>query len=87
LHDLPVRAIIMKLLLAAEAAAMLRVTENRVYELAKRGMLPCVRLGRQIRFDEEAVLAWLRAGGTPLGETSRPEWKVVDSSLRRTQRG
>jgi len=77
----------MKLLLAAEAAAMLRVTENRVYELAKRRMLPCVRLGRQIRFDEEAVLAWLRAGGTPLGETSRPELKVVDSSLRRTQRG
>ena len=43
--------------------------------------------GRQIRFDEEAVLAWLHAGGTPLGETSQPELNVVDSSLRRTQRG
>ena len=55
----------MKLLLAAEAAAILRVTENRVYELAKRGVLPCVRIGRQVRFPEDRLLAWLEAGGSP----------------------
>lgn len=56
----------MRLLLAPEAAALLRVTENRVYELAKRGMIPHARIGRQLRFDEAKLLAWLEAGGSPV---------------------
>ena len=74
----------MKLLLASEAAALLRVTENRIYELAKRGAIPVVRLGRQLRLDEAALLAWIEAGGTPLEATSPPVLKAVDSPRRRS---
>jgi excisionase family DNA binding protein len=67
----------MRLLLAAEAAALLRLSDNRVYELAKRGLIPCVRIGRQIRFPEDKLLAWIEAGGSPLEAHSRPALKVV----------
>ncbi len=64
----------MRLLLASEAAELLRVSPNRVYELAARKMIPHVRIGRQVRFPEEKLLAWLEAGGTPLEapESSTP---------------
>jgi excisionase family DNA binding protein len=76
----------MRLLLAAEAAALLRLSENRVYELAKRGLIPCVRIGRQIRFPEDKLLAWIEAGGSPLEAAARPALKVVDSR-RQVERG
>ncbi len=56
----------MRLLLAKEAADLLRVSENRLYDLAKRGMVPHVHLGRQLRFPEDRLLAWVEAGGSPL---------------------
>ena len=56
----------MKLLLASEAAALLRITQNRLYDLGKRGVIPCVRIGRQVRFPEDKLLAWLDAGGASL---------------------
>ncbi len=49
----------MKILLADEIAQILRVPKGRVYELARQGKLPAVRIGRQIRFREDAVEAWL----------------------------
>ncbi len=54
----------MKLLLAKEAAVILRVPQNRVYALGKKGVLPCVRIGRQVRFVEDDLLDWIRKGGT-----------------------
>lgn len=36
----------------------------RIYQLAREGHLPVVRLGRSMRFDPRAVSAWLAAGGT-----------------------
>jgi excisionase family DNA binding protein len=77
----------MRLLLAAEAAALLRLSENRVYELAKRRLIPCVRIGRQIRFPEDKLIAWIEAGGCPLEAPCRPAMKVVDSSRRSAERG
>jgi excisionase family DNA binding protein len=55
-----------RLLLAQEAATLLRVTPNRLYDLAKRGIVPCVHIGRQVRFDEELLLDWIALGGCPL---------------------
>ncbi len=49
----------MKIFLADEIAQILRVPKGRVYELARQGKLPAVRMGRQIRFREESVDAWL----------------------------
>lgn len=59
----------MRLLLAPEAAELLRVTPNRMYELARRNMIPAVRLGRQVRFPEAKLLEWIERGGSPLEDT------------------
>ncbi len=64
----------MKLLLAPEAAQILRITPNRLYDLMKRGIVPCVRIGRQVRLREDELLTWIEAGGTGdlSEETSSP---------------
>lgn len=56
----------MKLVDVDRVAEILSVSQARVYELARTGILPegvVVRLGRQIRFDEDALIEWARAGG------------------------
>ena len=53
----------MKLLIASEVAAIMSVTEARVYELARRKMIPHIRLGRQVRFSEKVLLEWVERGG------------------------
>ena len=60
----------MRLLLAKEAAEILRIPQNRVYALGKSGVLPSVRIGRQVRFVEEKLLDWIRKGGSQQESTS-----------------
>ena len=43
------------LLLAAEVAEQLRITEEHVYRLARRGDLPCRRVGRLVRFTKSDI--------------------------------
>lgn len=45
---------------AGEVAELLRIPKLRVYELARRGELPCLRLGRQVRFPREALRQMLQ---------------------------
>jgi excisionase family DNA binding protein len=47
------------LLNAAQAAALLGLRVRRVYELTGRGILPSVRIGRQIRFRRQALETWM----------------------------
>jgi excisionase family DNA binding protein len=50
------------LLIDAEAAAqLLGVPETWVREKARLGRLPCIRLGRYVRFDPDELIAWARA--------------------------
>ena len=49
---------------AAWVAQRLGVSRWCVYELVKRDALPHVRLGARVRFDESAIEAFIRAGGT-----------------------
>ena len=56
----------MRLLTVTEAADLLRVRKARAYDLAREGVLPCVRLGRQVRFDACALEEWIARGGNPL---------------------
>ena len=49
---------------APEIAAAIDLRLPRVYELARTGRMPTIKLGRSMRFDPEAVAEWLRAGGT-----------------------
>ena len=58
----------MRLLTAKETAMLLQVSLPRVYELARLNLIPAVRLGRQIRFNEEALREWAAQGGTQKGD-------------------
>lgn len=53
----------MRLLTAKEVAAILQVTPARVYELSRIKLLPTVRMGRQVRYDEDALREWIKTGG------------------------
>lgn len=44
----------------AEVAALLGMPKSTVYDLARRGELPCARLGRTLRFVRDDVEARLR---------------------------
>jgi excisionase family DNA binding protein len=53
----------MRLLTAKEVSVAMRIPLARVYELARQNLMPCVRMGRQIRFDENALREWAARGG------------------------
>jgi excisionase family DNA binding protein len=54
----------MRLLTAKEVSEGLRIPVARVYELARTGVIPVVRLGeRQVRFNEDALREWVARGG------------------------
>jgi excisionase family DNA binding protein len=57
---------------AGEVAERLNVTRDRVYELARRRLIPSVRLGRQLRFDGAAIEQWINSGGRPLSAAGEP---------------
>ncbi len=51
----------MALLKAGEAARELAVTRARFYDLARRGLVPTIRLGRSVRVDAEQLRRFIRA--------------------------
>jgi excisionase family DNA binding protein len=53
-----------QLLRMEEAARYLAITRVRAYELAKQGILPVVRLGRQLRVAETALRTFIEQGGS-----------------------
>ncbi len=54
------------LLRVPEVARRLGLTTDRIYELAREGTLPAVRIGRQLRFDPARLQAWIDGGGEAL---------------------
>lgn len=59
-----VRAVIVepdRLVDADEAAMLLSMTPSAVRKAATRGQLPCVRVGRRLRFRVRAILDWAGA--------------------------
>ena len=50
----------MKFLTVEDVAEMLQVTRTTIYNLKKQG-LPFIKLGKNIRFDEEDVIKWVRS--------------------------
>ena len=49
------------------AAEFLSLSKQRLYECVRLGLIPCVRIGRQVRFDEDALKEWIKCGGCSLG--------------------
>jgi excisionase family DNA binding protein len=56
----------MRLLVISEVAELLRVPRARAYALARSGLIPSVRVGRQVRVPAEALRDWVAAGGQTL---------------------
>lgn len=56
----------MHLLTAKEASVLLRVTPQRIYQMAREGSLPTVKVGRCVRFDKDQLRQWMERGGSPL---------------------
>lgn len=52
-----------KMLRVQDVAEILDVTTARVYELARLGLLPVIRLGRQIRVDPRVLDDFIATGG------------------------
>jgi excisionase family DNA binding protein len=51
----------MKVLTVKETAEVLKVKPQWVYRMIRDDGLPCIRLGRQVRIDEDALKEWLAA--------------------------
>lgn len=47
-----------------QVAKLLGVSVQRAYELARCGIIPSVRMGRQVRVDLDCLEEWVRSGGT-----------------------
>ena len=47
------------LLRPSEAAESLGISERTLWSLTDDGTIPCVRLGRSVRYDVEVLRAWV----------------------------
>jgi excisionase family DNA binding protein len=54
-----------EVLTAREAAAILRVGRNQLYQAVSRGELGSVRIGRSIRIPKQALVALLASASLP----------------------
>jgi excisionase family DNA binding protein len=50
-----------RLMTASDVAALLCVPVSTIYELTRSGRLPCLRIGRAVRFSKEDLEAHLAA--------------------------
>ena len=49
----------MDLLTPDEVAAMLRIARKTVVTMAREMRIPCIRIGRFVRFDHGEILRWI----------------------------
>jgi hypothetical protein len=56
-----------RLLTAVQVAEIFSLTKHRVYEATRLGLIPHVRIGRQLRYDPFRIREWLDGGGTGAG--------------------
>ncbi|MCA9055957.1 MAG: helix-turn-helix domain-containing protein [Planctomycetaceae bacterium] len=49
------------LLTAEQAAEALTISPRKLWELTNTGQLPCVRIGRAVRYDRADLEAWIAA--------------------------
>ena len=53
-------------LTAEQLAVRLSMPLYSIYQLVRAGKLPCLRIGRRVRFPVAAIEAWEAAGGSPV---------------------
>jgi excisionase family DNA binding protein len=47
----------------SQVSSLLEISETTTRRLVKKGVLPAIRVGRQIRIDERRFQEWLDGGG------------------------
>jgi len=52
-----------RMLRVSQVAELLDLPERRVRILAREGVIPRVKVGRQVRFNSAEIEAWIAAGG------------------------
>ncbi len=75
------------LLTSKEAAKRLAISERHLYTLTHAGELPCVRVGRSIRYSVETIQQWIRDAESesvkqPPPERARSQAKLFDRKHR-----
>jgi putative molybdopterin biosynthesis protein len=60
-----------------ETAALLRIKERTLYDLASKGSIPCSRATGKLLFERAAVEAWVAAGGAGGAAAAAPRPAVV----------
>jgi len=63
-HHVSSTEVAVKLLTISEVADALSVSKARGYELVRKGLIPAVRIGRQVRVHPDHLELWLSRGGT-----------------------
>jgi excisionase family DNA binding protein len=59
-----------KFLTIEDLAEMLQVTRTTIYNLKNKG-LPFIKLGRNIRFDQDEVIEWIKNGQEASSQESK----------------
>jgi excisionase family DNA binding protein len=59
-----------KFLTIEDVSEMLQVTRTTVYNLKKKGM-PFIKLGKNIRFDQDEVVEWIKSNNRPASDNER----------------
>jgi len=73
-----------KLITVEEVAKYLRVKRSTVYEWAKEGKIPAVKVGRLWRFDREETEAWVKSRKRSTGvEATNNEARVRTSQSQK----
>ncbi len=50
-----------QLLKPPEAAKALAISERKLWDLTKRGEIPCVRIDRCVRYDQRDLATWIES--------------------------
>ncbi len=58
------------LLTLEEAEALLKVPRSWIYERTRKGDIPCLKLGKYLRFHREELLKWIES--QRVGNGSKP---------------
>jgi excisionase family DNA binding protein len=55
---------IRKLLDAKHIADLVGIPVSSIYDLARRNVIPHIRIGKAVRFQPEKITEWLASGGS-----------------------
>jgi excisionase family DNA binding protein len=74
----------MRLLTADEVSDLLQIPKQHTYRLIREKKLPAVRIGKLVRVPEDALKAWVAAGGAPR-DSQEASLVPVEALARRRQ--